>query len=449
MRAWDDYLRALEKELGKDTIDKWAKRSLKILNFDAANLYLEASDSFSAQWFHEYLYPKASKHFLNENGRLVKIHLQIAHKKPPPKNEPSTAHLVTSPFIIDPIDSSFTFERLVETSQNKIVFKLFSEFKNFKKSKAPLYNPIYLYGAEGIGKTHLLQATATLLAKQNIKSLYTKLTTFTQNMVSAMKNSQMAQFRLFYRECDVLIVDEVELLAQKSATQEEFFHTFNALHIEGKQIILSSTLSPQQLKQIEARLISRFEWGIVLPFKSPTINEFKTILNQKLIDVQIDLNKEAKDFLIEKFARSPKTLSRAVSALMLRAHLKLPQGHSINTNELTPLEIERLLTDLIKKEKKTLITADYIIDQIAQYFGVTVEEILGKSQSRECVLPRQISMYFCREFLKLPYMKIGRIFSRDHSTVMSSVKQIEKNAYEPSSDTAKALATIKNKVTSV
>lgn len=221
------------------------------------------------------------------------------------------------------------------------------------------------------------------------------------------------------------------------------------MHIEGKQIILSSTLSPQQLKQIEARLISRFEWGIVLPFKSPTINEFKTILNQKLIDVQIDLNKEAKDFLIEKFARSPKTLSRAVSALMLRAHLKLPQGHSINTNELTPLEIERLLTDLIKKEKKTLITADYIIDQIAQYFGVTVEEILGKSQSRECVLPRQISMYFCREFLKLPYMKIGRIFSRDHSTVMSSVKQIEKNAYEPSSDTAKALATIKNKVTSV
>lgn len=443
MRAWDNYLRALEKELGKETIDKWGRRSLKVLNFDAANLYLEASDSFSAQWFQEYLYPKASKNFLNENGRHIKIHLQIAHKKPLPKNAPPSSDKKNLPFIVDPLDSSFTFDRLVETSQNKIVFKLFAEFKNFKKTKPPLYNPIYIYGAEGIGKTHLLQATAALLEKQNIKCLYTKLTTFTQNMVSAIKTSQMAQFRSFYRECDVLIIDEIEHLAQKSATQEEFFHTFNTLHLEGKQIILSSELSPQQLKQIEPRLISRFEWGIVLPFKSPTTNEFKTILNQKLIDVQIDLNKDAKDFLIEKFSRSPKTLSRAVSALMLRAHLKLPQGHSVNTNELTPGEIERLLGDLIKKEKKVQITADYIIDQIAQYFDISAEEILGKSQSRECVLPRQISMYFCREFLKLPYMKIGHIFSRDHSTVMSSVKQIEKNAFEPKSDVAKALATIK------
>ena len=231
MRAWDQYLKALEPELGKDTIKKWAG-SIKVLNFDAANLYLEAIDSFQAQWFYEYLLPKARKNFRNENGRLVKIHLQTAQKKPQTKAQIDAEENATkSLFITDPIDPSHTFDTLVESPKNKIIFKLFLEFKTFDKSENPIYNPIYVFGPEGIGKTHLLHATALLLLKQKIKLHYVKLPTFTQNMVAAIKSGQMAKFRTFYRDCDVLIVDDVHHLAHKSATQEEFFHTFNSLHI--------------------------------------------------------------------------------------------------------------------------------------------------------------------------------------------------------------------------
>ncbi len=446
MQAWDDYLKALEPDLGKETIDRWA-RCLKILNFDAANLYLEAPDSFQAQWFNEYLLPKARKSFLNENGRLVKIHMQVAQKRPLSKaDKEKTDRPPAFQFITDPIDQSHTFEALVETLQNKIVFKLFSDFKSFKKTEPPIYNPIYIYGVEGIGKTHLLHATATLLKVQKAKVQYVKSLTFTQNMVSAIKSGKMPEFRDFYRDCDVLIVDDIHHLAHKSATQEEFFHTFNSLHMDGKQIILSSHLSPQQLKDIEPRLISRFEWGIVLPLQVPAPQELKKILNKKLSEVNVTLSSESKDFLIQKFSKNPKILSQAISALILRAHLKLPQGQNIDPDKLTPEAIERLLADLIKKEQKAKVTVERIIDLIVLYFGVEIDDILSKSQSRECVLPRQMSMFFCREYLKLPYMKIGRIFSRDHSTVMSSVKQIQQNIKHPDNDSSKLVTALKQRI---
>ncbi len=216
--------------------------------------------------------------------------------------------------------------------------------------------------------------------------------------------------------------------------------------MDGKQIILSSNLSPQQLKEIEPRLISRFEWGIVLPLQPPTPQELKKILNKKLSEVNISISSQSKDFLIEKFSKNPKVLSQALSALILRAHLKLPQGQSVNPDNLTPEAIERLLADLIKKEQKSKITVERIIDLIAIYFGVKIEDILGKSQSRDCVLPRQMSMFFCREYLKLPYMKIGRIFSRDHSTVMSSVKQIQKNINHSENDSSQLVAALKQRI---
>ena len=446
MKAWDKYLEALEPELGKDTINKWAK-NLKVLHFDAANLYLEAADSFQAQWYYEYLFPKARKNFLNENGRRVKIHLQIAQKAPETPEEKKSKEDPSKPsFIEDPVDKSHTFDALVSSNQNKIVFKLFSEFKKFSKNSPPPYNPIYIFGPEGVGKTHLLHAATQVLQEQDIKVHYVKALTFTQNMVSAIKTGQMPKFRDFYRECDVLIVDDIHHLAHKSATQEEFFHTFNAFHTDEKPIILSSHLSPQQLQDIEPRLISRFEWGIALPLLPPQKEEIQEILDQKLQEVNIHLKEESKGFLIEKFSKSPKVLSQAISALILRAHLKLPQGQSINPEKLTPEAIERLLADLIKKQQKDKITPGKIVEQIAAYFGLKVEDVLGKSQSRDCTLPRQLCMFFCREYLKLPYMKIGSIFSRDHSTVMSSVKQVQKNITESSHNASQLVSALKKQI---
>lgn len=446
MRAWEEYLKALENELGKETVDKWL-RSLKVINFDAANLYLEAGDTFQAQWFEEYAKPALALLFRNENNRPIKVHLQVANKtslaKVNPENRAQGSPVL---FTKDTIEPQHTFDHFVELPQNKIALKLFTDFEKYSKDKAPLYNPIYIFGPDGIGKTHLLQATTHALLRQNIRVLYVKLSTFTQNMVMAIKAGCMPDFRKFYRDNDVLIIDEIHHLANKSATQEEFFHTFNTLHIEGKQIILSACVSPQQLEQIEPRLTSRFEWGIVLPLICPTEQQLKKILNKKLEELKLFLPQPSKDFLVSTFHQNPKVLNRALSSLLLRAHLKLPQGKSIDPKKLTPTVIEQLLNDLIKANAQAAITVETILDATAGYYGIKMEDILSKSQSRECVLPRQIGMYFCRHHLKLPFMKIGQIFSRDHSTVMTSVKQIENTLKDSNHDSCKEIHALEQQI---
>lgn len=445
MRSWNEFLERKQQELGKETVDKWLK-TLKILNYDAANLYLEASDSFQALWFDEYIRPTLKTVFRNENNRQIKVHIQVANKSLPVKKEKVEVSTDQYQPFRDPLDPQHTFDYFVQFEQNKILYKLFSDFENFTISSTPLYNPIYVYGASGVGKTHLLQAAYDLLNRQNLKVLYVKLPTFMNNMVKAIKASQMPLFRKLYRDIDALIVDDIDKLSHKNATQEEFFHTFNALHIEGKQIILGANCNPQQLKAIEPRLMSRFEWGIVLPLNQPKEPELRQILDTKIKQLNFPLNIHAKDFLIKRFSSSPQVLQRALSALVLRAHLKLPQSKKLKSSYINVQGIENLLSDLIHEQEEEKITTERILSKVSHYFGIRRQDILGKSQSRECAFPRQICMYFCRELLKMPYMQIGRFFSRDHSTVMSSVKQVQKTLKDPQNDSHKVILALKEAI---
>ncbi len=445
MRLWNEFLKRKEQSIGATTVHKWLT-SLKIINYDAANLYLEAQDTFQAQWFEEYLRPTLKSEFVNENNRPIKVHIQIKHKKEPSEKSLSK---VLSPDqyhpVIDSIDPGYTLESFVRSDQNRILLKLIESFQSLDGKKSPLYNPIYIYGSEGLGKTHLLQAAFQLLEAQNKKVRYTKLLTFMDNMVKAMKESKMSEFRKFYRNVDILIVDDIHQLSHKNATQEEFFHTFNALHIEGKQILLSSVCSPQQLVAIEPRLMSRFEWGIVLPLNNPTKQDLSNILQEKLKQLQFPLSSPVKEYLIKKF-KSPLLLQKALSALILRAHLRLPQGKKLKSINLTIPSIELLLTDLIQLEESEKVTPERIVEKIAHYFGIRNQDILGKSQSRECAWPRQICMFFFREILQMPYMQIGRYFERDHSTVMSGIKQVHKNLKNPDNESFKLISGLRESI---
>ncbi|MCH9633708.1 MAG: Chromosomal replication initiator protein DnaA [Chlamydiae bacterium] len=445
MRSWNEFLIKKEATLGKETVDKWLK-GFKVLNYDAANLYLEASDTFQAQWFDEYIRPSIKDDFRNENNRPIKVHIQVANKS---SQRPEVKHPELSdqyrPFQ-DPLDPLNTLENFVQTDQNKILLSLLSDFATFSKDSTPHYNPIYIYGPRGVGKTHLLQSVAHLMKARELNVLYVRLKTFMQNMVKGIKASKMSEFRKLYRDVDALIIDDIEDLSHKNATQEELFHTFNALHIEGKQIILSSNCNPQQLKAIEPRLMSRFEWGIVLPLNPPKEIDLKKILNAKLQHFNFPLDPHAKDFLVKRFSKNPQVLQRALSALILRAHLKLPQGKKLRSSYINIESIELLLSDLLQEQADEKVTTDRIIEKVAHYFGIKRQDILGKSQSRECALPRQISMYFCREILKMPFMQIGRFFSRDHSTVMSSVKQIQKAIHSAEGDTSKVVLALQEAI---
>lgn len=409
MQAWDAFLRDLEQKIGKGTVDRWL-RPLVVVDFDACNLFLEAQNSFQISWFEEHIRKTAQTSFLNNNAHPIKIHFRTqpkAKKEEKKIEEPIYELLLDS----DQLDSSMTFANFIEDEKNCLTVKFFKEL-------APgTFNPIFLYGSPGIGKTHLLTACAHALKENELSVFYVHAETFTEHVVKAIRNSQMRKFREIYRNHDVLIIDDVHCLARKAATQEELFHTFNALHTSGKQIIFSSHLPPSKIEDVEPRLISRFEWGIVLHLHPLSQEKMAQVVRNRAQSYNFSLPDPVIEFLTQKFAS--KSMMRALEALALR--YKKETGLTVEI-------AERLLADLLDVEKKTEITPEKILSATSAYFGIRTDDILGKSQSKECTLPRKLAMFLCRKKLELPYLTIGRIFGRDHSTVMSSIKYIEEKS---------------------
>lgn len=432
MRTWDEFLALQEIELGIETVHKWLK-TLKVARFDACNLYLEAKDSFQVMWFEEHIRQKIQTKFVNNNNRKIKVHLSVANASPRKKknSENSANPKLPGPpqFILnfDDLDPHCTFEHYIGTEKNALAEKLLRSLAETSTSSNQLgvYNPIYIHGSPGTGKTHLLMAAAHALQQKGLRVLYSRAETFTEHVVSAIRKGEMSIFRQAYRNSDVLIIDGVQVLSKKGATQEELFHTFNTLHLENKQIILSANCAPAELQHIEPRLVSRFEWGIVLSLFSLGREELAQVLHQKANFLKFPLHDKVIDFLLDNFTSGSKALIRALEALVLRSHLN-GQTARHSTSGITVLVANQILQDLLKEEKQHVLTADKAIQLIAEVFGIKAEDIMGKAQTRDCVFPRQLAMYTCRHNLKMPFTKIGDLFSKDHSTVMSSVKLIQK-----------------------
>lgn len=435
MQAWEKFLNLQEAELGAETVQKWL-RPLKVVRFDAGNLYLQANDSFQILWFEEHIRKKANAALANNNGRRIKVHLALVaepssskkNKTKKEQNQPAVSS--KSSIAFDALDPHCTFDNFVPPVAQMLPYKLLLQTTGWQqtKDKAELaaFNPIYLCGPVGTGKTHLLMATAHVLRSQGVTVIYVRAETFTEHVVTAIRAGEMDVFRQSYRNIDALIIDDVHIFGKKWATQEELFHTFNTLHLAGKQIILSANCLPGELHFVEPRLISRFEWGIVLPLERPQKEEIRDILRTRASALKFALNPAVADFLVETFASSPKALTKALEALILRLHVSAT-GSRISSTQLTVTFAQHLLTDLIKEEHDSKLNASQIIQQVAEYFGIRAEDILGKAQTRDCVLPRQIAMHLCRIKLKMPFTKIGDLFCKDHSTVISSVKVIQKS----------------------
>lgn len=450
MQAWEQFLQWQETELGTETVQKWL-RSLKIQRFDACNLYLEAKDSFQALWFEEHMRGKAQAKLVNGNNKRIKVHLSVANtlpasKKTRIKNKAvKDAHFPLFQLTFDELDPFCLLHYFVESPDNHLTYKLLQEVAGLSAQTSTTlgtFNPIYLYGTAGSGKTHLLMGLAHAFRARGLKTLYVRAETFTDHVVSAIRAGEMSTFRQAYRNADVLLVDDVHVFSRKNATQEEFFHTFNTLHLEGKQIVLSAHCAPQELQLIEPRLISRFEWGIVLSLKALEGPALRQMLEQKAQAFNVALSSKVMDFLSETFTSQPKALIKAFEALVLRLHLDAqhPAQH------LSVTAAKTLLTDLMGEEQRSALTPSKIIQAVAEHYGIRTEDILGKAQTRECALPRQLAMHLCRGKLKMPFMKIGDLFSRDHSTVMASVKHVQKSLDQDQRDITGAWHTIVKKL---
>ncbi len=398
MKEWQQFIKELERQLGRESVDKWCP---KCVRFDAGNIYLEAKDTFQVNWFEEYAQHKL-KGLFNQNGRPIKIHFLKELKKEPPKKSLSNNFTINE----DPIDPQLTLENFITSKENLVIHKILKEDSPF--------NPIYIYGPKGVGKTHLLMGTALHYKKQGKRVFFVKATSFTEHVVQAIRLAEMQAFRKIYRDIDVLIIDDVNIFSKKNATQEEFFHTFNTLHTMGKPIILSATHPPIELQEIEPRLISRFEWGISLELSQSNLHE---ILHSKASIWQFTLSEQLRNWLISSFPKNP---ILALQALIFRSKGVTP----------SLIFAEKILKDLLEKEKQESLTPEKIIKKVAAHYGITSEDLLGKSQMKTIALPRRVAMYYCRQNLKLTFQAIGKVFSKDHSTVMSSCKQIQKDLDE-------------------
>jgi len=288
---------------------------------------------------------------------------------------------------------------------------------------AGAYNPLFLYGGVGLGKTHLMQAIAHYVREHHRRMLvvYVSSETFTNELINALAKRSMAEFRQKYRSVDVLLIDDIQFVAGKEQTQEEFFHTFNALYEAEKQIVISSDRPPKEIPTLEERLRSRFEWGLTTDIQPPDLETRVAILRKKAADEGITLPNDTYLYIANVIQSNIRELEGALIRVVAYASLQnLP---------LTPEVAEEALKDIVSASKNRVITVDLIQSVVASHFGVNVADMKAKKRTRALAFPRQIAMYLTRELTDSSLPEIGEAFGgRDHSTVIHACEKIKQEA---------------------
>ncbi len=280
------------------------------------------------------------------------------------------------------------------------------------------YNPLFLYGGVGLGKTHLLHAIGheILRSRPNLRVLYLAAEQFVNELINSIRFERMPEFRERYRTIDVLLIDDIQFIANKERTQEEFFHTFNTLYTSQKQIILTSDSSPRNIPTLEERLRSRFEWGLIADIQQPDLETKVAILQRKAYLENSDLPDDVAEFIAQQVKSNIRELEGLLTRVIAFA--------SLTGKPLTPALARETLKDILPEEGKKPAPAD-IIKAVARHYDLKVADVKSKSNARQIVIPRQVAMYLCKKLTDLSYPEIGKLFNdKHHSTVMYSVEKV-------------------------
>ena len=407
----------LKNEVTKISYETWI-RDLDIESADNGNIVLIANNAFQKESiisrYHD-LFRNTFNYITNKNCEITVIlkddiseeEIQVA--KQLSTNQASYPNTTLNP--------KYTFDTFVVGNSNR-----FAHAAALAVAEAPAtaYNPLFIYGGVGLGKTHLMQAIANeiLLNNRNANILYVTSEKFTNQLINAIKDNKNEMFRNKYRNIDVLLIDDIQFIAGKERIQEEFFHTFNTLHENGKQIIISSDRPPKDIKLLEDRLKSRFEWGLIADISNPDYETRLAILRKKAQLDNIIIDDEILSDIATKIDSNIRELEGILNKLIANASL---------TNCPITIEMaEKAINDVVTKKDKVL-SLELIQETIAKYFNITVEELKGVKRSNDVTFPRQIAMYLCRSVAQLPLTKIGEGFGkRDHTTVIHACNKIEK-----------------------
>jgi chromosomal replication initiator protein len=435
--AWARIRERARPLLPEQTFRIWLEET-EPLNLTDEALTVEAGSDFAAEWIEDKYGPLLARCAEQVFGRRVAITFRPrttpgsageAPQVPPqapsqqPSTQPAPQQQETVPghvMVGTPLNERYSFERFVVGPNNQLAA---AACKAVAEAPARMYNPLFIYGGVGLGKTHLMHAIGHAIGIRDGRKriAYISSERFTNDLISSIQEGRMAEFRRRYREIDLLLIDDVHFLGEKERTQEEFFHTFNALHDAQRQIVMTSDRPPKEIPGLEERLVSRFEWGLVTDIKSPDLETRVAILRKKAEDDQIALDDEVLDFVARNCRSNVRELEGAIIKLLAYASLT-------RRDITTDLAKEALGGVIAGEEASRQLTAEGIREAVAGEWGVTVEGLISKKRTKDLTVPRQVSMYLIREYLDLPLVEIGKLFGgRDHSTVIHSLNKIDGN----------------------
>lgn len=481
--AWNQCLEIIRDNVPRQSFKTWFE-PLKPVGLDAdgdgaRKLTIELPSRFYYEWLEEHYFAllrKTVTKVLGPQGRLfydividrdgadgaeaTSMHVPARqpgsrppspqtsaspHARAVPENGGHTAP-PANPFVIPGIrkatidsqlNTSYTFERFIEGDCNRLARS--ASWAIAQQPGATSFNPFLIYGGVGLGKTHLIQAIGNYVRQHHHTDsiLYVSSERFTTEFVQSIQHNRVSEFSLFYRQIDLLIVDDIQFFGGKEKTQEEFFHIFNSLHQSGKQIVLSADRPPRDIQGIEERLLSRFQWGLSADVQPPELETRIAILQRKAEDDGIELDQEIIDFIAHNIKSNIRELEGALIRLLAYA--------TLHKRELDLPLAREVLRDLIK-ESRVNLSIEEIQRITCQYFNIADDLVRAKTRKREVVQARQVAMFFCKEFTQHSLKTIGLHFGgRDHSTVIHAIQSVE-NQIETTPSFGDTISEIRRKI---
>ena len=435
VEIWDKAKALLREELADVSYKTWIDQPLKPVYATDDKLALEVISEFTEKTVRARYMLMITEAVGQVVGHEMTIELmsvgdRIAWQEKQKKDEQSSLQGVNT------FNPKSTFDTFVVGSSNR-----FAHAASLAVAEAPgvAYNPLFLYGGVGLGKTHLMHAIGHFIQDHfpNMRMLYLPSEMFTNELVAAIKNNKNVEFRNRFRNVDVLMLDDIQFIAGRDSTQEEFFHTFNALHSAGKQIIISSDKPPREIARLEERLRSRFEWGLIADIQKPDFDTRVAILRKKADNEGIEISNEMLELIAGRIESNIRELEGSLTRVNAYARL----NHCAISEEV----ISHALKDIAVVRDPKRITPDVIIDCVAEYYGLSSAQVRGDSRKKEIALARHMAVYLTREMTSLSLPRIGDAFGRDHSTIINSCDKISKQV-ESSPVTRAAVADLKKMI---
>lgn len=411
-RVWEAACQLMKHEMSQVTYSTWIAAALKPLDLVGDRYYVEAV----ADYYHTFVVPRYSVLINNSINQASGKELKLSVLTPKQAEEyRNGSNPLRAP---NPkLNSKYTFDTFVVGNGNR-----FAHAASLAVAEAPAdaYNPFFIYGGVGLGKTHLMQAIGHFVLQQNPNARleYVTSETFTIELVAAIQSNRNAAFREKYRNVDVLLIDDIQFIAGRDSTQEEFFHTFNALHNAGKQIIISSDRPPREIARLEERLRSRFEWGLIADIQKPDMDTRCAILRRKASDEMIKVDDQVLQMIAQRVDSNIRELEGSLNRLVAYSSLA---GRPIDMQL-----AEEALREVFSEHQPRPITTEDVIEAVCRYYAVSAEDIKGPRRTRSVTLPRQMVMYLTRKLTDTSLPKIGEALGgRDHTTVMHGCSKIE------------------------